>query len=186
MDRRPTIQIYDRHGDRVSLDEVERIRQVLGMLAGLVRERHSSPSRRDGWNALPQVRLSRRGLVFRNRLDHSPTYSGFPGISCLMIPLSLMAPGDVARSVAARARARRVALGLTQQEVADRSGVNIWTLRRFEASGKLAFDALIRVAVVLDAIEAFGALFPEPEFRSLDEVIERPKRQRGKRRTVVR
>lgn len=103
-----------------------------------------------------------------------------------MIPLSLMAPGDVARSVAARARARRVALGLTQQEVADRSGVNIWTLRRFEASGKLAFDALIRVAVVLDAIEAFGALFPEPEFRSLDEVIERPKRQRGKRRTVVR
>ncbi|WP_371306757.1 hypothetical protein [Azospirillum sp. TSA2s] len=64
--------------------------------------------------------------------------------------------------------------------------MNIWTLRRFEASGKLAFDALIRVAVVLDAIEAFGALFPEPEFRSLDEVIERPKRQRGKRRTVVR
>lgn len=96
-----------------------------------------------------------------------------------------MAPGDVARTVAARARARRVALGLTQQDVADRSGVNIWTLRRFEASGRVAFDALIRVAVVLDAVEEFGSLFPEPEFRSLDEVIDRPKRQRGKRRTVA-
>jgi transcriptional regulator with XRE-family HTH domain len=107
-------------------------------------------------------------------------------VNCIMVPLSFMAPGDVARDVAARARARRVALGLTQQDVADRSGVNIWTLRRFEASGKLAFDALIRLAIVLDAIEGFGALFPEPAFHSLEEVIERPKRQRGKRRTVVR
>lgn len=65
-------------------------------------------------------------------------------------------------------------------------GHNIWTLRRFEAIGKLAFDALIRVAVVLDAIEAFGVLFPEPEFRSLDEVIDRSKRQRSKRRTVAK
>lgn len=102
-----------------------------------------------------------------------------------MVLLSLMAPADVARSVAARARTRRVALGLTQQDVADRSGVNVWTLRRFESSGKLALDALIRVAIVLDAIEEFGALFPEPEFRSLDEVIDRPKRQRGKRRTAA-
>lgn len=103
-----------------------------------------------------------------------------------MLPLSLMAPGDVARGIAARARARRVALGLTQQEIAERSGINIWTLRRFEASGKLAFDALIRLAIVLDAIEGFGALFPEPEFHSIEEVIDRPKRQRGKRRTVNR
>ena len=85
-----------------------------------------------------------------------------------------------------RARARRVALGLTQQDVADRSGVNVWTLRRFEASGKLAFDALIRLAFVLDAVEAFGSLFPESEFRSLDDVIDRPKRQRGKRKTVIK
>ncbi len=102
-----------------------------------------------------------------------------------MLPLSFMTPGDVARAVAERARARRVALGFTQEDVAERSGVNIWTLRRFEASGKLAFDALIRLAVVLDAVDGFGFLFPEPEFRNLDEVIDRPKRQRGKRKTVA-
>lgn len=92
----------------------------------------------------------------------------------------------MARAVAERAHARRLALGFTQEDVAERSGINIWTLRRFEASSKLALDALIRIAFVLDAVDAFGSLFPEPEFRSLDEVIDRPKRQRGNRKTVAK
>lgn len=102
-----------------------------------------------------------------------------------MLQLSLMAPGDVARTVAERARGRRVALGLTQEEVAERSSISVWSLRRFEATGRIAFDALVRIAFVLDAFEEFGGLFPEPEFRTLDEVVSRPKRQRGKRRRTA-
>jgi len=99
-----------------------------------------------------------------------------------MLTLSLMGPGDVARTVAGRARARRVALGLTQAEVAERIGIGLSSLRRFESTGKIAFDALVRLAFVLDSVETFGGLFPEPEFRSLDEVVSRPQRQRGLRK----
>ena len=70
-------QLYDRRGGRVSLDEVERIRQILGMLAGLVRGRHSGPFRRFGRHGSLQTALSRHCLVSRYKLDHNPTYSEF-------------------------------------------------------------------------------------------------------------
>lgn len=99
-----------------------------------------------------------------------------------MLALTLLTPADVARAVADRARARRVALGLTQAEVAERVGVGLSSLRRFEATGKIAFDALVRLAFVLDAVEELGGLFPEPPFASLDEVVSRPARRRGLRK----
>jgi transcriptional regulator with XRE-family HTH domain len=99
-----------------------------------------------------------------------------------MLTFSLMAPADVARAVAERARARRLALGLTQEQVAERVGIGLSSLRRFEGTGRIAFDALVRLAFVLEAVEELGGLFPEPAFASLDEVVARPKRRRGLRR----
>lgn len=99
-----------------------------------------------------------------------------------MLALGLMSPEDATRAVADRARARRVALGLTQVDVAARADVPSSTLRRFESTGKIGFAALVRIAFVLDAVEELGGLFPEPEFRSLDDVVSRPKRQRGLRK----
>lgn len=95
-----------------------------------------------------------------------------------MVALDLMTPGEVAGAVAERAQARRVAFGLTQAEVADRTGIGLSSLRRFESSGRIGFDALVRLAFVLDAVEPLGGLFPEPAFRSVDEVVERPRWRR--------
>lgn len=99
-----------------------------------------------------------------------------------MLTLNLMSPGEVAGTVAERARACRVALGLTQAEAAERTGIGLSSLRRFESTGRIGFDALVRLAFVLDAVEPLGALFPEPAFRSLDEVVERPRRRRVRKR----
>jgi transcriptional regulator with XRE-family HTH domain len=95
-----------------------------------------------------------------------------------MLAFDLVTPGEVAGAVAERARARRVALGLTQVEAAERTGIGLSSLRRFESTGRIGFDALVRLAFVLDAVAPLGALFPETAFRSLDEVVERPRRRR--------
>ncbi|HYH37557.1 MAG TPA: helix-turn-helix transcriptional regulator [Azospirillum sp.] len=71
-----------------------------------------------------------------------------------------------------------LALGLTQAEAAERVGIGLSSLRRFESTGRIGFDALVRLAFVLESVEPLGGLFPEPEFRSLDEVVARPRRQR--------
>lgn len=87
----------------------------------------------------------------------------------------------MALQVAERVRARRLASGLRQQDVAERSGVSLASVRRFERTGLIAFDSLLKIAVVLDAVAEFDGLFPEPAFHSIDDVVTRPTRQRGRR-----
>jgi DNA-binding XRE family transcriptional regulator len=46
--------------------------------------------------------------------------------------------GDVARQIAARVKARRLELNLTQEGLATRAGVKFATYRRFEQTGEIS------------------------------------------------
>lgn len=84
--------------------------------------------------------------------------------------------------MATRLRARRLEHNLTQAALAERAGVSLASLKRFERTGEIAFLSLLKLAQVLDALQKFDDLFPEPEFRSIDDVIQRRKvRQRGRK-----
>lgn len=65
--------------------------------------------------------------------------------------------------IATAARARRVAMNVTQQELSDRTGVAIATLRRFEAGEPAGLVTVLAIAVGLDALDGFGGLFPLPD-----------------------
>ena len=97
-----------------------------------------------------------------------------------MLPLALQTAPQIATAAAARARALRLARTWTQQELADRAGMSLRSLQRFERTGQIAFLSLVRVAIALDAVDALGELFTE-EPASLEDVLERPRRQRGRR-----
>ncbi len=93
-----------------------------------------------------------------------------------------MNPNDVARTIAGRARARRLEQNLTQRGLAERAGVSLSSLKRFEQTGRIAFTSLLRVAIALDALDALEQWFAPPEFRSLDDALSRGQpRQRGRR-----
>ncbi|MCB9689736.1 MAG: helix-turn-helix transcriptional regulator [Alphaproteobacteria bacterium] len=97
-----------------------------------------------------------------------------------MLPLELMTAPQLVGAVAQRARRLRLDRNLTQQELAERAGMSLSSLRRFERTGEIAFLSLVRVAMALDASDGLGALFPE-QVRSLDDLLEPPRRQRGRR-----
>lgn len=100
-----------------------------------------------------------------------------------MLPSQFLSPAELAAAVAHRARERRLAFGFTRQELAARSGVSAASLKRFERTGKIAFDALIRLALALDAVEGFDRLFERAAYASIDEVLQKPpRRRRGRRR----
>lgn len=66
-------------------------------------------------------------------------------------------------------------LNLSQAGLAQRSGVNLYSLRRFEKTGLVSFESLLNLAVVLGALDDFdqiaaGDLKPI-ETRSLDEIL---------------
>lgn len=86
--------------------------------------------------------------------------------------------------LARRVKALRLERGWTQQEIADRSGIALATYRRFERSGRISLERLLKLAVILDARAGFDKLFVPPPARSLSELEEkedRPARKRGRR-----
>ncbi|MFH1463122.1 MAG: helix-turn-helix transcriptional regulator [Pseudomonadota bacterium] len=82
--------------------------------------------------------------------------------------------------ISARVRASRLRRTWTQQELADRAGMSLSSLRRFERTGEISFLSLVRIAVALDAVEGLEAIFPERP-QTLDELLSPPTRQRGRR-----
>lgn len=58
-----------------------------------------------------------------------------------------------------RVKERRKELKLTQQELSQRSGVSYASIRRFESSGEISFNSLLKIASVLNALADFNMLF---------------------------
>jgi len=69
--------------------------------------------------------------------------------------LSLKTESDVLREIAAAVRSHRLALGWRQDDLAQRSGVGIATLRRFERSGQIGFQGLAKLLVTLGLADNF-------------------------------
>lgn len=92
-------------------------------------------------------------------------------------------PSDLACRLAERLRALRLDLGWRQQTLADRSGVPLATLRRFERTGQISLRGLLMIAHALGRLDELDRLFQPPPARSIEELaklsgIVRPKRGR--------
>ncbi|MCL4068927.1 helix-turn-helix transcriptional regulator [Pseudomonas sp. GX19020] len=90
----------------------------------------------------------------------------------------LKTAAEMLADVAVAARARRIALNMTQTDLSVRSGVAIATLRRFEAGGPATLATVLAVAESLNALVEFSALFPLPGPNSLDDLDARQARKR--------
>jgi transcriptional regulator with XRE-family HTH domain len=85
---------------------------------------------------------------------------------------------EVQAGIAGRFKARRLAMNLTQRELAERSGVTWSSLKRFEREGLIALDSLLNLALVLDCLDDFDKLAAErrpiPAAQSLDALLATP------------
>ena len=93
--------------------------------------------------------------------------------------LSFKSSGEVARHLAKRTRARRVATNLSRETLAAKSGVSAASIRRFETTGAISLESLLKLAQVLDCLDAFEGLFPAKEIVTLADITATP-RLRGR------
>lgn len=97
----------------------------------------------------------------------------------------LTGPADVARVLADRSKALRLARGWTQATLAYRAGVTTASYRRFEITGKASLELALKVAHALGRLDEFADLLTPPPASSIDELAARsgskPKRKRGVR-----
>lgn len=99
-----------------------------------------------------------------------------------ILSMELKTPKDVLAELAARFKARRLALNLTQEGLSDRSGVSWGSLKRFEQRGLIALDALLKLALVLGCLDDFDQVCADDARslanKSLDEILKAPKQRR--------
>lgn len=101
-------------------------------------------------------------------------------------PLQIHSPDEVARQLAARVRAERLRLGWKQETLAERSGVSLPTIRRYERTGRTSVGNLLRLCHALGQLDAFAELLKPPPASSIAELEARvapatPTRKRGVR-----
>lgn len=85
--------------------------------------------------------------------------------------------------IRARLRQLRLSGNLSQEVLAKRAGLSHASLKRFERTGQISLESLLKLALVLDVLEDFDLLFKDSlqSNLSLDEIIRQPKiRQRGR------
>jgi transcriptional regulator with XRE-family HTH domain len=103
--------------------------------------------------------------------------------SDMMHSLTGLSSTAIRRRIGRRAKEARLIARRSQADVARAAGVSLPTLQRFEAGDNVGIDCLVRVAIALEAETGLASLFPKPDVRSLDEIIERnrvPKRGRSR------
>jgi transcriptional regulator with XRE-family HTH domain len=83
---------------------------------------------------------------------------------------SLETPESVSKTLAARVKELRLARGWKQVTLAQRSGVSLASLRRFEESGKVSLQNLLDLAFALSRLDDFAAVFQRPRASSLAEL----------------
>jgi transcriptional regulator with XRE-family HTH domain len=65
------------------------------------------------------------------------------------------APPEVSKVLAERVRNLRKQLKMSQEEMAERSGVSLGSLKRFENSGKISLESLLKLIHLLGRLNEF-------------------------------
>ncbi|MDY6961337.1 helix-turn-helix domain-containing protein [Pseudorhizobium marinum] len=99
-----------------------------------------------------------------------------------MVAFYLLSPAEIVVGLAERMKRRRIDFGLTQRELAARANVSYASLRLFETRGKISLESLVKIAFALEAEAEFEQLFPSRPPKTIDDVVDRPVRQRVRRK----
>ena len=87
--------------------------------------------------------------------------------------MSLLTVSKAQKQLAEQARSKRLEMGLTQEGLANRSGVSLPTLRKFEQKGVISLESYLKLQMALGQLEnVVDALKPQQnQFSSIDEVL---------------
>jgi len=100
-------------------------------------------------------------------------------------PIQLHNPDEIANLLAERIRAERLRREWKQQTLADRSGVSLPTIRRYERTGRTSLENMLKLCHALGRLDEFADLLKAPPASSIDELAARtaskPTRKRGVR-----
>lgn len=98
----------------------------------------------------------------------------------------LLTPFEVSQTLARSAREKRLSLNLSQQSLSKTSGVSHSVIKKFELTGKISLESLLKLAAALGNLSDFTEIFTQttfPEKTTFDELMKlgSPTRKRGRK-----
>ncbi len=75
----------------------------------------------------------------------------------------------------------RISKKFTQSDLAQRSGVSLSSLKRFEQKAEISLSSLLKLAITLDVTDAFENLFAETKIDTIEDFLYKKKTKKRKR-----
>ena len=85
--------------------------------------------------------------------------------------LNQKTPNEIAKSLADKIKERRKKLKISQEVLAQKSGVSLGSIKRFETKYEIALQSFIKIAIALDLDKDIETLFTQKTYNSINEVI---------------
>jgi transcriptional regulator with XRE-family HTH domain len=81
-------------------------------------------------------------------------------------------PLEVSKALAERHRTLRKQQKMSQEEMAERSGVSLGSLKRFENTGKISLDSLLKLMHLLGRLNEFeNVLIPKENLEDIEKLF---------------
>lgn len=85
--------------------------------------------------------------------------------------LNQKTPKEIEKIISGRLTALRKRKKLTQFRLCEKAGVSYGSLKRFEQTGDISLQSLIKIAIALDVETELIELFDEPHIESIEELL---------------
>lgn len=105
----------------------------------------------------------------------------------MKLPFNLASATDICANLGQRCRRLRLSRNLSQQELADRVGASLSSVRRFESKGAGSLELMVRVAQALFATQQLEGLFDDSvqTIAQAEQQLVLQTRQRARRLNLV-
>ncbi len=105
-----------------------------------------------------------------------------------MLNINLSTPSSMIQTLKDKFKERRLSLDLTQEGLATKSGVSLGSLKRFESSGQIALESLLKLALVLECLDDFHTIADQKELQvnSIDELLKTTSASKTKKRGKIK
>jgi transcriptional regulator with XRE-family HTH domain len=80
-------------------------------------------------------------------------------------------PTDILKELAQRARTLRKEHKMSQSELAQRANVSLGSYKRFESSGHISLDSLLKIAFILGKLNDFETVFQSNKNKDLEKLF---------------
>ena len=90
-------------------------------------------------------------------------------------------PVAIAKTISKQFKDRRLEQNVTQEALAQKSGVSLGSIKRFETKAEISLKNLLMLAVVLNTTSEFFELFSKKQYNSIAEIVAE-KKQKSRQR----